>query len=94
MVCESGFRDLHNGSDDGCECEELPGDDHPSSSPAECEGPCDTNCDGIDGDEDRALFVSKVGVDTEDAGSRSMPMATIGAALARASACNRGTASG
>ena len=94
MVCEPGFHDLHNGTDDGCECEELPGDDLPSLTPDDCDGACDTDCDGIDGDEDRALFVSKIGIDSSDAGSRSMPLSSIGAALGRARDCNRGTASG
>ncbi len=94
MVCEPGFHDLVNGSDDGCECEELAGDDLPARFGAGCDGPCDSNCDGIDGDVGVALFVSKTGTDVADAGSRENPLASIGLALERGHECARGTADG
>ena len=75
MRCDPGFVDLDNGTDDGCECEVVPGDDHPDG--------LDQNCDGIDGDRSRALFVSKVGDDFA-AGTPEAPLLTIGAALEQA----------
>jgi hypothetical protein len=48
----------------------------------------DTNCDGIDGDVTRAVFVATSGADTNP-GTMSMPMATINAAIAKAQATSR-----
>ena len=79
MRCVPGFIDLDNGSDDGCECEVIPGDDLPDG--------LDQNCDGIDGDRQRALFVSKVG-DDQAVGSAEDPLLTISRALELASAPN------
>ncbi len=42
----------------------------------------DTNCDGIDGDASRAVFVSTTGNDASD-GSRAHPVATLRGAFAR-----------
>ena len=75
MQCLDGFVDLDNGTDDGCECQIVPGDDVPNGA--------DQNCDGIDGDASQALFVSKVGDDTA-AGTLQAPLLTIGAAIERA----------
>ena len=72
MRCRPGFVDLDNGSDDGCECEVLAAEDHPDG--------VDRNCDGIDGDRSRALFVSKIGDDAA-AGTVEAPMHSIAAAL-------------
>src|SRR5689334_3082185 len=42
----------------------------------------DTNCDGVDGDAARAIFVATSGADTNP-GTMEMPMATINAAIAK-----------
>jgi len=76
MICAPGFIDLENGSDDGCECELIPGEDHPDGE--------DQNCDGVDGDRAVALFVSKTG-DDQATGSLEEPLLTISRALELAS---------
>ncbi len=96
MVCvddERGtFVDVVNGTDDGCECELLSDIDTPADDPASCpRGVCDADCDGIDGDIELGLFVSRVGDDAA-AGTREAPLASLRAALARAEACLAGTA--
>ena len=51
--------------------------------------PEDTNCDGIDGDASRAVFVDAgAGQDTRS-GTREFPKRTIGAALAAAEGTGR-----
>jgi hypothetical protein len=45
----------------------------------------DSNCDGIDGDVARAIFVAPSGSDTNE-GTMAAPVATIGAAIAKAQA--------
>jgi hypothetical protein len=75
MECIDGFVDLINGSDDGCECEIVVGEDLPDG--------VDQNCDGIDGDLSKALFVSKIG-DNQNNGSRAQPLLSITTALQRA----------
>ena len=55
MECREGFVDLDNGTDDGCECRQLDDEDVPDG--------LDKNCDGVDGDRRKALFVSKIGSD-------------------------------
>ncbi len=72
--CQDGYVDLINGRDDGCECQILSAVDFPDA------GQVDANCDGIDGQIDVALFVSKTGSDSA-AGTIDAPLATIGAAL-------------
>jgi len=76
MRCEPGFVDLENGSDDGCECEIIPGEDLPDGA--------DQNCDGVDGDRARALFVSKTG-DDQASGSLEEPLLSVSRALELAS---------
>lgn len=76
MVCAPGFVDLENGSDDGCECEVIPGEDHPDG--------LDRNCDGVDGDISRALFVSKTG-DDQAPGTLNQPLLSVTRALTLAS---------
>ena len=43
----------------------------------------DSNCDGIDGDKNKAIFVATTGSDTAD-GSLGTPVATLGKAMALA----------
>lgn len=76
MICSAGFVDLENGSDDGCECEIIPGIDQPDG--------IDQNCDGVDGDRSVALFVSKTGND-EGLGTLDDPLFSITRALELAS---------
>jgi hypothetical protein len=50
----------------------------------------DTNCDGIDGDKTRAVFVAPTGSDDmATAGTMDAPLKTIGAAIARAAASKK-----
>jgi hypothetical protein len=44
----------------------------------------DTDCDGIDGDEDRAVFVAASGADDAGCGTTATPCATIATGIARA----------
>ena len=86
------FRDLRNGPDDGCECELTSAEDEPDLGDG-CTGTaCDQNCDGVDGDVTRALFVSKTGTAAADAGTREAPLSTIRAAVTRHLACLSGVA--
>lgn len=100
MSCIDGYRDVFNGIDDGCECRYCdtipcaePDPDHPNTADESCTGnECDDNCDGIDGDESVALFVSKIGSLADGAGTREQPLVSIQAALDRADLCNTGSA--
>ncbi|MFT6628222.1 MAG: hypothetical protein ACJA1R_001483, partial [Flavobacteriales bacterium] len=94
MVCLDGFVDLVNGTDDGCECELRDGDDEPDADPSLCDGSCDLNCDGIDGNVSAALFVSRTGEDSDAGGTIDAPLGSLGVALQRATDCRAGTATG
>ena len=75
-TCTSGFADTDHMPSNGCEC--LPGaTDAPDLAFA------DTNCDGIDGDASRAIFVSPNGNDAGD-GSMDHPKRTLTAAVTAA----------
>jgi hypothetical protein len=97
MVCIDDERgrwvDLFNGEDDGCECEVVSERDVPDVDAGRCgDTRCDQNCDGVDGDASRALFVSKTGSDAAANGAVAAPLGTIQAAIERAIACRRGEA--
>lgn len=74
-TCQPGFVDLINGSDDGCECQITSTTDMPDDANT------DTNCDGIDGQLDAAIFVSRQGSDSNNGLSPTSPVLTIGRAL-------------
>ncbi|MFM7204922.1 MAG: MopE-related protein [Myxococcota bacterium] len=82
-----GATEVCNGLDDDCDAQvdesfagipDLPDDSF-----------VDSNCDGIDGDEATAIFVSPDGSDINP-GTRSAPMATIPGALITANATSKG----
>ncbi len=78
--CLEGYFDRNGDPADGCEyfCEfETEGEDVPDLDFR------DTNCDGIDGDPNNAIFVSPSGDDTNP-GTRALPMRTVEAAMQRA----------
>lgn len=74
--CVGEAVDVNGLGDDGCECLPIAGPDLAGDS-------LDTDCDGVDGEADRALFVSRDGRDDQP-GSRDAPFATIQLALDRA----------
>ena len=74
-VCESTHRDADGLIFNGCECRFASADDPPDPSGV------DSNCDGIDGEVARGVFVSPDGSDDEGDGSREAPFATIGRAI-------------
>ncbi len=80
-ACTDGAVDVNGISDDGCECIPLPGDDLTGDG-------IDSNCDGIDGDVDRGVFVAKDGSDNNP-GTREQPVLTITKGLEVAVAINK-----
>ncbi len=80
MACKAGFFDVNDNPNDGCECQVTSATDFP--------GGADTNCDGVDGEVDNGVFVSKAGDDGAP-GTVDMPMRTIQAALGRAAATGK-----
>ncbi|MCA9547682.1 MAG: putative metal-binding motif-containing protein, partial [Myxococcales bacterium] len=82
--CVPGWIDLNGRAADGCEtrCDFVSDEDIPDL------GSVDANCDGLDGDASRAVYVDGLsGIDDADpeAGTRNRPFATISAGLAAAS---------
>ena len=75
--CASDYHDLNNDLSDGCEyyCVFQSMDDAPDPQYV------DANCDGIDGDAARAVFVSAQAGSDANSGSRAAPYKTIGKAL-------------
>ena len=81
--CNPGFTNLNGQTQDGCEypCQPTSDDDLPDPDGD------DANCDGIDGERDRAVFVSPDGVDEDnDEGAIDAPFRTINAGIVFASA--------
>lgn len=80
--CEPNFVDIDEVVDNGCECEIQPGRDQPGDG-------IDSDCDGIDGDEDLAFFVATTanGGKDSNAGTRDKPFATITKAVTEAATC-------
>jgi hypothetical protein len=78
IACKAGFFDLNRDLGDGCEYGCVPtGEDDPDDQHV------DGNCDGIDGTEQRALFVAVEG-DDGNSGGPNDPLASIAAAIGRA----------
>ncbi|MFZ5439317.1 MAG: MopE-related protein [Myxococcota bacterium] len=79
FTCNAGFVDLDGQASNGCEyaCT-ASGSDVPD------DGSADQDCDGIDGEIARALFVSKTGSDANP-GTRALPKLTVQAAINAAS---------
>ena len=68
--CYKNYVDLNNIEADGCECHITNSNDLPDDNFV------DSNCDGIDGDVNNAIFVSPNGNDGSS-GSKSSPVKTI-----------------
>lgn len=86
VECEPGWLDLDGQPEvNGCPyaCEPQPGEDRPGdiTQTGYATGFHDTNCDGIDGDASRALFVDRNSGNDSNPGTRDRPLATINAAL-------------
>lgn len=77
--CKAGWWDIDESLANGCEyqCTKTSNVDEPDDSFT------DSNCDGIDGDVNAAIFVAKTGSDSNP-GTMARPMATINGGLARA----------
>ncbi|MCA9564846.1 MAG: hypothetical protein KC561_15220, partial [Myxococcales bacterium] len=74
-ACEGGFVDVDGLIFNGCECEMLETSDYP-----DVDG-IDSNCDGIDGEVSRGVFVATTGSDAIGDGTINNPFATISRAL-------------
>lgn len=68
MKCNTGYWDVNENPADGCECNYLSAVDYPDG--------IDQNCDGVDGEIQNGIFVSKEGKDTNP-GTIDAPKATI-----------------
>lgn len=82
--CAQDHYDLDGDANNGCEynCTFISADDVPDINGV------DANCDGLDGDASRALFVDGATGNNNGPGSRNMPMKTIMAAINRAKVTN------
>ncbi|MGC6415828.1 MAG: DUF1565 domain-containing protein [Bradymonadia bacterium] len=76
--CDDGFVDINGVLADGCECRLLDAD----ADAPDADG-IDANCDGIDGEVPRGIFVSPTGDDNAD-GTRRNPLRTIQVGIERA----------
>ena len=77
MACDDGYFDVNKNPNDGCECPFLSNQDIPDADGL------DANCDGIDGEVEKGIFVSKDG-DDSNPGTLEQPVRTIQKALANA----------
>ncbi len=75
--CESGWYDANEAVLDGCECKKTSEVDMPGGG--------DADCDGVDGEIDKSIFVAKSG-DDANPGTRYKPVATIIKGLSLAAA--------
>lgn len=71
-ACDTGWVDLNENPDDGCECQNSGQDDPDLTTPF-----LDTNCDGVDGDVSKATFVATSGMDNAACGTMAAPCKTI-----------------
>ncbi len=85
VECEMGYIDGDGNPANGCEyrCTASGGIDVPD------DGFSDSNCDGIDGDRARAVFVSSRGSDSNDGLTTTTPVATFARALIVATTSGR-----
>ncbi len=79
-VCIDGYVDANRSVLDGCECVLAPGPDAPGGG--------DSNCDGVDGERESAIYVSPAGSDVNE-GSIAAPVRSIARGLERADAAGR-----
>lgn len=89
-TCSLGFFDLNAdlnvaraSPSDGCECQKTSSVDRPDVEMV------DSNCDGIDGDVTKAIFVSPSGNDALGDGSMQKPVLTLSRAITLASAAGK-----
>ncbi len=84
--CNPGFFDMDNNPANGCEYQCIPsaGEDRPADSETHNYKwfEHDKNCDGLDGDANRAFFVAVNG-DNNNPGTRTQPMRSIQGAIDR-----------
>lgn len=93
VECESGWLDLDGAPEiNGCpyECTPEPGDDRPGDITDSSYSVThqDTNCDGIDGDINRALFVDRSSGNDNNPGTKEQPLQSITAALTEIATLN------
>ncbi len=74
--CAGGAVDVNGLGDDGCECEPVAGPDLAGDD-------IDSNCDGVDGEVNNAIFVSKDGIDGNP-GTRDLPVLNVQVGIDRA----------
>ncbi len=75
--CEKGWFDANGVAWDGCECHKSSENDTPGGG--------DADCDGVDGDAEKAIFVAKSGSDSNP-GTQFKPVATVVKGIALAAA--------
>ncbi|MCB9740008.1 MAG: hypothetical protein H6747_12150 [Deltaproteobacteria bacterium] len=80
VQCETGWTDANGDLADGCECKTGATDDVPGGG--------DDNCDGVDGNASKAIFVAKWGNDLWE-GTPEKPLLTIGKGIGKAAAENK-----
>jgi len=83
--CDDGWLDVDGNPANGCECTPVAGPDNPEvvAGPGN-----DSNCDGIDGEKDNAIFVSKEGSDA-NSGAFGDPKRTIQAGVDAAASAGK-----
>ncbi len=80
-TCDSGYFDVNNNPNDGCECEYLSAADDPDVAG-------DANCDDLDGVEADGIFVAKNG-DDANPGTRHLPVLSVQQGIETALAAGR-----
>ncbi|MCC6621980.1 MAG: hypothetical protein IT385_12030 [Deltaproteobacteria bacterium] len=75
-TCVGAAVDVNGIAEDGCECTPIAGPDLAGDS-------LDTNCDGIDGEVAKGVFVSKSGA-AGNPGTRELPLLAVQAAITKA----------
>jgi hypothetical protein len=78
VECEPNYYDLNNNLLDGCEYNCT---GNPNSYDRPDEALTDSNCDGIDGDIDQAVFAAAAWGNDSNPGTRTSPVRSIGQAL-------------